>query len=472
MISNKVRSKKKTKILALLLIGSCLVWGCGRRTDDSTQIVQEQENTQTAQEQENTQAAQEQENAQAAQEQENVQAAQEPSDMSGEESYSAGQNTGSDEEAQKLKRQEICVERPKVKGIFVTGAMAGTSNMENLIELVDETELNAMVIDVKNDEGRVTYDMDVPIVQELSACRKYIGDISALIDECKKKDIYLIARVVAFKDPYLAEQKPEWCVHNQDGSLFLDKDGLAWLNPYDRQVWDYLLAIAQEALAAGFDEIQFDYVRFSTDVNMENAYFGEDVQDQDRRKIITEFIKYASENIHAAGGAISADVYGVVIDSERDQKIVGQDYAALSRYLDYISPMVYPSHYGPYNYNIPVPDAEPYRLVLSAMQSSRKVLAGIEEKKETSISDNTLTEDMEDESTLKEIAALEPLEGIEAKVRPWLQDFTATWVKGHIPYGAEEIRAQIQAVYDAGYEEWILWNAANRYTEEGLFKEE
>lgn len=463
MILNKVRSKKKTKILALLLIGSCLVWGCGRRTDDSTQIIQEQENAQ---------AVQEQENAQAAQEQENVQAAQEPSDMLEEESYSAGQNTGSDEEAQKLKGQEICVERPKVKGIFVTGAMAGTSNMENLIELVDETELNAMVIDVKNDEGRVTYDMDVPIVQELGACRKYIGDISALIDECKKKDIYLIARVVAFKDPYLAEQKPEWCVHNQDGSLFLDKDGLAWLNPYDRQVWDYLLAIAQEALAAGFDEIQFDYVRFSTDVNMENAYLGEDVQDQDRRKIITEFIKYASENIHAAGGAISADVYGVVIDSERDQRIVGQDYAALSRYLDYISPMVYPSHYGPYNYNIPVPDAEPYRLVLSAMQSSRKVLAGIEEKKETSISDNSLGEDIEDEAAMEEIAALEPLEGIEAKVRPWLQDFTATWVKGHIPYGAEEIRAQIQAVYDAGYEEWILWNAANRYTEEGLFKEE
>lgn len=462
MISNKVRSKKKTKILALFLIGSCLVWGCGRRTDEGTQIVQEQEHTQ---------AAKEQKSPQAAQEQENTQAAQEPNDMSPE-SCTVGQNAGSDEDVQKLEEQEICAERPKVKGIFVTGAMAGTSNMENLIELVDETELNAMVIDVKNDEGRVTYHMDVPIVQELGACRKYIGDIGALIDECKKKDIYLIARVVAFKDPYLAEQKPEWCVHNQDGSLFLDKDGLAWLNPYDRQVWDYLLAIAQEALDAGFDEIQFDYVRFSTDANMENAYFGEDVQDQDRRKIITEFIKYASENIHAAGGAISADVYGVVIDSERDQRIVGQDYAALSRYLDYISPMVYPSHYGPYNYNIPVPDAEPYRLVLSAMQSSRKVLAGIEEKKETSVSDNTLEEDMEDESALEEIAALEPLEGIEAKVRPWLQDFTATWVKGHIPYGAEEIRAQIQAVYDAGYEEWILWNAANRYTEEGLFKEE
>lgn len=176
---------------------------------------------------------------------------------------------------------------------------------------------------------------------------------------------------------------------------------------------------------------------------------------EDRRQVITEFVKYASGKIHEAGGAVSADVYGVVIDSSGDQEIVGQDYLELSRYLDYISPMVYPSHYGPYNYNIPIPDAEPYRLVLAAMQSSRKVLAGVP------INDGK-----------EELASLEPLEGVKARVRPWLQDFTATWVKGHIPYGDDEIRAQIQAVYDAGYEEWILWNATNKYTDEGLMKEE
>lgn len=343
--------------------------------------------------------------------------------------------------------------RPKVKGIFVTGAMAGTDHMEDLISLVEQTELNAMVIDVKNDEGRVTFDMDVPFLQEKGICKRYIRDIQTLVKKCKEKNIYLIARIVAFKDPYMEQVKPEWCVHNMDGSLFKDKNGMTWLDPHNQQVWEYLLDIAQEALHFGFDEIQFDYMRFSTDSNMKYVDFEQ--PGEDRRQIITEFVKYASGKIHEAGGAVSADVYGVVIDNSGDQEIVGQDYLELSRYLDYISPMVYPSHYGPYNYNIPIPDAEPYRLVLAAMQSSRKVLAGVP------INDGK-----------EELASLEPLEGVKARVRPWLQDFTATWVKGHIPYGDDEIRAQIQAVYDAGYEEWILWNAANKYTDEGLMKEE
>lgn len=351
-------------------------------------------------------------------------------------------------------------ERPKVRGIFVTGAMAGTDNMENLIDLVDQTELNAMVIDIKNDEGRVTYNMEISSVQDAGSCRRYIRDMEALLKNCKEKDIYLIARIVAFKDPYMEQAKPEWCIHNKDGSLFKDKDGMTWLDPHNKQVWEYLLDIAEEALDIGFDEIQFDYMRFSTDPGMENVDFVQ-TEEEDRRQVITDFVKFASDKIHGLGGAISADVYGVVIDSERDQKIVGQDYVELSKYLDYISPMVYPSHYGPYNYNIPIPDAEPYRLVLTAMQASRKVMAGY------------MTENEEEEEySMEDLAALEPMDGIKAKVRPWLQDFTATWVKGHISYGADEIRAQIQGVYDAGYEEWILWNASNRYTEEGLIRDE
>ncbi len=454
------RALRKIRLLMILLLFAFFLGGCSRERDQQAQMPQEDQGVPV----EESEGA-----APTAVPREAVWADESP-------------KTGPESDQALIEQEpEPEAERPKVKGIFVTGAMAGTSNMENLIELVDKTELNAFVIDVKNDEGRVTFSMDVPLVEQLGSSRKYIGDIQALVEECKQKNIYLIARIVAFKDPYLAEQKPEWCVHNQDGSIFKDKDGLSWLDPYNRQVWDYLLTIAEEALHVGFDEIQFDYVRFSTDANMENAYFGEEGQDGDRREIITEFIKYAAERIHGAGGAVSADVYGVVIDSETDQQIVGQDYAELSRYLDYISPMVYPSHYGPYNYNIPVPDAEPYRLVLAAMQSSKKVLAGAEEK-ELSVSGNTLGENAQDNNspaepiqdgyTMEELAALEPMDGITAQVRPWLQDFTASWVKGHISYGAEEIRAQIQAVYDAGYEEWILWNAANRYTEEGLNKEE
>lgn len=366
------------------------------------------------------------------------------------------------------------VSRIRVKGIFVTGPMAGTEHMDELITLVEETELNAIVMDIKNDEGRVVYDMQVQQVQDIGACIRYVRDMEGLIRKCKDKNIYMIARIVAFKDPYLEGVNPQWCIHNADGSIFRDKDGLAWLNPYNREVWDYLLSIAEEALHMGFDEIQFDYLRFSTDSGMDRVELGEEETEINREEIITEFVKYASSRIHEAGGAVSADVYGVVIDSEIDQQIVGQNYVELSRYLDYISPMVYPSHYGAYNYNIPVPDAQPYLTVLTAMRQSRRALAGLPteipqlsaESDDTASKNSTMMNVYADEG----LATINPMEDITARVRPWLQDFTATWVSGHIPYEGEEIRAQIQAVYDAGYEEWILWNASNRYTEDGLLR--
>lgn len=442
MVEVVLERKMRTGIISLLLLVMLCLWGCG---------------------QENQEALSDNIQSYEMEEMEDV--------IAGESNDEGEDHTTLAEAAENLMaleeeevQTEIVTDRPKVKGIFVTGPMAGSSNMENLIKLVDETELNAIVLDVKNDEGRITYDMQIPAVLEIGAGIRYIQDMKSLIAECKEKDIYLIARIVTFKDPFLAEAKPQWCVHNADGSIFRDKDGLAWINPYDHEVWEYLLDIAQEALKMGFDEVQFDYIRFSTDSGMKNVDFGQEAEEKDREQIITEFVKYASEKVHEAGGAISADVYGMVIDSRTDQQIVGQNYIEMSRYLDYISPMVYPSHYGPYNYNIPVPDAEPYRLVLTALQSSRKVLAGISEE--------TVSGNMGPEYTAEEIAALSPMEGISVQVRPWLQDFTATWVQGHISYGPEEIRAQIQAVYDAGYEEWILWNAANRYTEEGLQREE
>ncbi|MDE6976349.1 MAG: putative glycoside hydrolase [Lachnospiraceae bacterium] len=371
-----------------------------------------------------------------------------------------GEAAGKSAEAEDTEEEQ----RPKVKGIFVTGPTAGTERMQELIELVEESELNTIVMDVKNDEGRIVYDMQLPVVQELGSGINYVRDMEGLIRKCKEKDIYLIARIVAFKDPFLAEVKPQWCIHNADGSVFRDKGGLAWLNPYEKEVWDYLLAVSGEILKMGFDEVQLDYVRFSTDSGMEQADLGEEADKRDRQEIVAEFIKYISEGIHEAGGLISADVYGMVIDSEVDQRIVGQNYVELSKYLDYISPMIYPSHYGPYNYDIPVPDAEPYRLVLTALQASKKVLAGIPWR--------TVSGNDAGAYTKEYLAALSPMEGVRAQVRPWLQDFTASWVKGHISYGPGEIRAQIQAVYDAGYEEWILWNASNHYTEDALLPAE
>lgn len=448
--------------------------------------------------------------------------------VDGDTAANPGASTGSVEDAATVKE----LNRVKVKGIYVSGPMAGTAGMDNLIALVDRTELNALVIDVKNDDGYLTCELDVPLAEQIGSEKHYIKDLPALVQTCKEKNIYLIARVVAFKDPILAEKMPEWSLHNSDGSIFRDKSGLAWVNPYRKEVWEYLASVGEAAITAGFDEVQYDYVRFSTDSRMKQVDFGDSTKGRTKTEAISGFTLYASERIHAAGGRISADVYGVVIDSEEDQQIVGQNYVEMSRSLDAISPMIYPSHYGPYNYQIPVPDAQPYDTVLAAMQASKMVLAGLDPKTgkkpvsadvsgndavdaaitggeavsgnnaadaaadsqstsgTTAVSGNDAAQDAEDAQVAdgaqaaedaaaktfalskEEIAQLDPTTGVQATVRPWLQDFTATWVKGHISYGPEEIRAQIQAVYDAGYEEWILWNAANRYTEGGLLTQE
>ena len=286
--------------------------------------------------------------------------------------------TGNGEtEAQEETVTEPFAEKVRVKGIYVTGAMAGTSNMDNLIALVDRTELNTMVIDVKNDEGRVVYDMDSAFVREIGAVKEYVSDMPGLIRKCKEHGIYLIARIVAFKDPFLAENRQDLALTDKNGNIFRDKSGLAWVNPYKREVWDYLLEIARQAASVGFDEIQFDYIRFSTDAGMSKVDFGEDALEQDKEDVITEFTIYAAQELHDMGVPLSADVYGVIIDSKLDASIVGQNYYEMAKHLDYISPMVYPSHYGPGNLGLAVPDAQPYETIFRSMKTSRKVLAGM-----------------------------------------------------------------------------------------------
>ena len=329
----------------------------------------------------------------------------------------------------------------KVKGIYVSGPVAGIARMEELIELVDQTELNAIVIDIKNDESKVTYKMQSDQVLEIGTGVGYIQDIDALVKTCKEKDIYLIARIVAFRDPLLAEKKPEWAVHTKDGGIFRDKSGLAWVNPYERGVWDYLVEIATEAAAAGFDEVQFDYIRFSTDINADEVDYGPEAETVGRIDIITEFTQYMYEKLRPLGIYVAADVFGTVIENETDQQIVGQDYVKMAEHLDYICPMIYPSHYRNGAYGIAVPDAEPYKTINEACSASVQELGMLPEEN-------------------------------RARVRTWLQSFTASWVPGHISYGPQQIRAQIKGAYDAGYDEWILWNAAVKYQRDSLLTNE
>lgn len=333
----------------------------------------------------------------------------------------------------------------KVKGIYVSAYVAGTkARMDELIQLLDETELNAVVIDVKDDNGRITFAMDLPQAQAIGACENYIPDIEELSRTLKEHGIYMIARIPAFRDPYLAEAKPEWCLKLADGSVFRDRNKLAWVNPYKEEVWDYLVEIGKKAGEAGFDEIQFDYIRFCTEKGMDQVVFEpEETKGRSRQDIILEFVRYAYEELRKEGLFVSADVFGAVIGGGQDAETVGQEYSAMAAELDYICPMIYPSHYADGNFGLEHPDTQPYETILAALGDSA-----------------------EDLSTVWTAG------GTTGTVRPWLQAFTASYLKTYIPYGPEQIRQQIQAVYDAGCEEWILWNASVRYDSGGLLTEE
>ena len=328
-------------------------------------------------------------------------------------------------------------ERVKVKGIYVTGLMAGSENFQNLLALVDETELNTMVIDVKDEEGRITYEMNLESVSQMGAQTRYIRDMEGLMKQLKEHQVYTIARIVCFKDPFLVQNQPELALKKPDGTPVTDANGLAWVNPYREEVWEDLTEVAKGAAEIGFDEIQFDYVRFPIGDDADGADYGVDMQTYTKQQAITDFLTYATGELSQAGVPVTADVFGTIIGSDTDKERTGQDYSSLGSIIDVLCPMVYPSHYGNNVFGLEVPDAHPYETVYAALTDSQEELSTVPEQD-------------------------------CAIVRPWLQAFTAIWVNGHISYGGDQIRQQIQAVYDAGYEEWILWNAANRYSAEGL----
>ena len=319
----------------------------------------------------------------------------------------------------------------KVKGIYVTGPAAGSERMEQLIDLVSSTELNTMVIDVKNDEGNLTYKMEVPASANLEAGIRYVKDMPALIERLHQQGIYVIARIVCFKDPVLAAARPELALRLPDGKAVMDANGLAWVNPYKEEVWDYLCTLAECASRDGFDEIQFDYVRFPIGNDANAADYGVDMSTYPREAGLTDFFDYASKRLHEKQIIFGADLFGTIIGSDVDRDRTGQNYLSIAEHTDAICPMIYPSHYANGTFGMNVPDQYPYETIANALQLSKEELGETDSPK-----------------------------GV---VRPWLQCFNAIWVDGHITYGSKEVHDQIQAVYDAGYEEWFLWHASNHY---------
>lgn len=349
------------------------------------------------------------------------------------------ENNGNEQKLQDNKKQEVSQKLPvKVKGIYVTARIAGSQKLKELIDVADEKEINAFVIDIKDDYGKISYSMNSPLAKKIGATTKYISDIDALMKTLKAKNIYTIARIVAFKDPYLAEHRHDLALKNKDGSLYRDNKGECWVNPYKKQVWDYLVEVAESAANVGFDEIQFDYIRFCTDQGTDQVNYGKVALKKTKQDIIVEFTKYIYGKLKPLGVYVSADVFGAVISSSVDAKLVGQNYVEMSKYLDYICPMIYPSHFGEGNYGVDYPDLHPYEIIKGVLSASKTKLQKIPKGKHCAI------------------------------VRPWLQDFTASWVKHHKSYGGAELKEQIAGVYDASYDEWLIWNSAGNFSISGL----
>jgi hypothetical protein len=320
-----------------------------------------------------------------------------------------------------------------VRGVYVNARAAGSpTHLASLLELADATSLNTFVIDVK-ERGEVSYSSRVPLAAEIGATREYIPDLPALLATLRDHHIYPIARLVAFRDPVVAGARPDLAVRTTDGGVWLDPEGgRPWADPYHPDVWAYNIDLAREALAAGFGEIQWDYVRFpdvSDSIRATMAFPAR--AERTRVEAIRDFVAASREGLVAYAAPITADVFGRAITQE-DGSGIGQDWDELVQVADVILPMVYPALYWPGNFDLPDPNAEPYRTVRAAMDVA--------------------------------VARIERSPGARATVRPWLQAFT----EGSTVYGPAEMRAQIQAVEDAGLTEWLFWNPESVYPD-GVF---
>lgn len=325
---------------------------------------------------------------------------------------------------------------PEVKGIYVTAHSAAGSRMTQLLKLVDDTELNAMVIDVKDDWGTIMYKTGNPKLEAYGTTLSVIKDMPALMTTLKQHNIYPIARIVVFKDSTLPKSRPD--LSFRDGkSIWKNRKGESFVNPYAKEVWEYNVEVAKEAAKAGFKEIQFDYVRFPEGFEKRADKLTYTKLDETRVNIVSDFVAYAKKELEPLGVKVSVDIFGYAASVPAAEGI-GQDFVKISQNVDVISPMVYPSHYGTGWFGKSVPDAYPYNTILGAMTDTHKKLDPLGEKA--------------------------PI------IRPWIQDFTAKWIKGHISYGKKEVEEQIRALHDSGIKEYLLWNANNNYTTNASFK--
>jgi hypothetical protein len=325
----------------------------------------------------------------------------------------------------------VTLEDKPVRGIYMTAGTAGTPERFNeLLDLVDRTELNAVVLDIKDSTGWVFYNTDVQLAHDIGAVRPAYN-VQEVLAEMKSRGIYVIARIVIFEDPVLAAVHPEWAIRdNTDGGVWRTWNGIAWMNPYREEVWNYNIEIMLEAVELGFDEIQLDYMRFPSDGPLNRAEYGVPEHNGDtRNEAIQAFLRATREALIATPAYLGGDIFGLTL-WELGDGTIGQHLETVTAELDYICPMIYPSHFFTGSIGFEIPNDHPYEVIYYSLVNGGE---RIPEHKN--------------------------------KIRPWLQDFS--YGPG-ISYGDAEVRAQIDATNEFGATGWMLWSAGNRYHEGAL----
>ncbi|MDC3413680.1 putative glycoside hydrolase [Terrihalobacillus insolitus] len=325
-----------------------------------------------------------------------------------------------------------------VRGIYVTGPSAGGSRFTKLMDLVESTDLNAMVIDIKEDFGNLTFkpDTDSPYAE---TAQNFIDNPREMIKTLEDKGIYPIARVVVFKDSFLAKKRPDLSF-TKDGKVWTNGKGEAFVSPFQKEVWQYNVEIAKMAAELGFQEIQFDYVRFPEGFERRDKELSYDLGDyenedlnpiQKRVAAVTDFVAYAKKELEYYDVDVAVDIFGYSA-TIKEAPGIGQNFSKISSNVDVISSMIYPSHWTSY-FGIDFPDKEPYRLVTEYAKVENQVLGKLQ---------NPPTS------------------------RPWIQDFEAPWLYSGPAkeYGKKEVEAQIKALNENGINEFLLWNPGNNYT--------
>lgn len=312
----------------------------------------------------------------------------------------------------------------EIRGVHVTMPLASIEGRIGEYLSLTAYGLNTLEIDVKDENGEVGFvSPKVPLAHTTGAAKPYYSP-RTVVDEVRRRGVYLIGRVVVFEDPVLAEARPDMAIRTADGGVWRNSAGLGWTNPYDERVWKYNVDVAEAAVRAGFDEIMFDYVRFPTDGDVETAVFSGRVREP-RHATVARFLEYAASRLRPLGARVSVAVFGLAATRNLG---IGQKPRRIAQEVDAIYPMVYPSHYRPGEFNLEDPNSEPRYTVARSLADFRRALRG--------------------RRTL---------------IVPWLQDFSLGRT-----YTIADVRAQIEAAREASTHGFMLWNAGGVYTAEAL----